>query len=77
MLLGALSQSDLRQQPERTPPPLGAWHPGGDQRQLDVRPCGQHRQQVVELEDEADGVAAVGGRVIEIGDADPVDQDPA
>ena len=31
---------------------------------------------MVELEDEAEGVAAVGGGMLEAGDGDPVDEDP-
>ena len=51
---------------------------GDLRRQQDVLPRGQHRQQVEELEDEADVLAAQLGQalVVEIGDLDAADRKP-
>src|SRR5690606_22475892 len=76
---GALGQTDQAQRHLGAPGPLGAAHLAQQQRQLDVLLRAQHRQQVVELEDEADVLGAPARQFagLELVDALAVDADAA
>ena len=73
----ARGQSHLAQQLVSALVALAAREAGGDQRHLDVLARGEHRQQVVELEDEADHLEPEPVRVRETIDPLPVDHDRA
>ena len=68
---GAVGKTDECQRRAGAAQPLGGRQVGQQQRQLDIALGGQHRQQVVGLEDEADVARAPAG---EIGVAQPVDR---
>ena len=54
LVLGAVLESDELEGDAGVAAPLGGRELGEQQRQLDVAPRGEHRQQVVELKHEAD-----------------------
>src|SRR5439155_23471232 len=71
-----LEQPDLAEQLPRPRRALPA-RPAADHRHLHVLERGQRRDQVVELEDEADRRRAVLGDVLELLEPDPADGDAA
>jgi hypothetical protein len=73
-MLGAVEQAGLVEQRERAAVALDATHPRPEQRHLDILPGGQVRQQVVQLEDEADDAATVCRGPADVGDVDAVDE---
>ena len=72
-MIGALAQADLTQQLQRPLAALGLANAGAQQRDLDVGLRREHRQQVVQLEDEADDLAPEARGVVQVGHRDAVD----
>ena len=77
IVLRAVLEADHRERRRHVVPPVGARERREQQRQLDVLLRRQHRQQVVELEDEADvpGAPARQPPAGEVVDADPGEGD--